>query len=347
MNKDYYKILEVDRSASLDEIKKSYRKLAMKYHPDKNPDDKQSEDKFKECAEAFEILSDPEKKQQYDRFGSSSGNNPFGGGRGHGFNMEDIFSQFGDIFGGGFSGRSRSRKGPDLRVKVDLTINEIISGTNKKIKFTRQDKCKTCDGRGGKDMSTCGPCNGSGHRSMVQQTPFGTVRQTVVCTMCSGEGKVSREPCKSCHGMGTSPKQEVIEIQIPKGAVEGTHMSMPSYGSWIKGGDFGDLQIFVEEIPDPNFKREDNNLIYEQEISVIDAILGRDFKIKTPHGDVSFTISPGTTHGKSIKISGKGVPIHNWHLGDMYIRISIRIPKNISKDQRDLLINLRNQDNFK
>jgi len=196
-------------------------------------------------------------------------------------------------------------------------------------------------------MNTCGPCNGTGQRSMVQQTPFGTVRQSVTCTMCGGEGKVSREPCKTCHGMATSPKQEVIDIQIPKGTIDGTHMSMAGYGNWIKGGDFGDLQIFIEEIPDPNFKREDNNLLYEHEISIIDAILGKEFKIKSPQGDVSFTINPGTTHGKLIKISGKGIPVHNWNQGDLYIRISIRIPKNISKDQKEILLSLKNQDNFK
>jgi molecular chaperone DnaJ len=348
MSKDYYKILNVDKSASQDEIKKSYRKMAMTYHPDKNPDNKEAEEKFKECAEAFEVLSDPQKKQQYDQFGSTGGGNPFSG-RGHGFNMEDIFSQFGDIFGNGsgFGNRSRRRKGSDLRIKVELTLEEVISGANKKIKFTRQDKCKSCDGKGGKDMSTCGPCQGSGHRSIVQQTPFGTVKQTVICTMCSGEGKVSREPCKTCHGMATSPKQEIIDIQIPKGAVEGTQMTMPGYGNWIKGGDFGDLQIFAEEIPDPNFKREENNLIYDQEISVIESILGREFKIKSPQGEISFTITPGTQHGKVIKISGKGVPVHNWRTGDLYIRISIRIPKNITRDQKEILLNLKGQDNFK
>lgn len=350
MSKDYYKILGIDKSASQDEIKKSYRKMAMKHHPDKNPNNKESEEKFKECAEAFEILSDPQKRQQYDQFGSvgDRGDNPFNfGGRGHGFSMEDIFSQFGDIFNQGFGNRQGKRRGSDLKIKIDLTLEEIISGTIKKIKFTRQDKCKSCDGRGGKDMSTCGSCSGTGHRSVVQQTPFGTVRQTVICTMCSGEGKVSREPCKSCHGMATSPKQEIVDIQIPKGTVEGTQMTMPGYGNWIKGGDFGNLQIFVEEIPDPNFKREENNLIYDQEISVIDSILGKDFKIKSPQGDVSFTISPGTQHGKIIKISGKGVPLHNWGIGDLYIRISIRIPKNITKNQREILLNLKDQDNFK
>lgn len=346
MSKDYYKILEVNKSSSQDEIKKSYRKLAMKYHPDKNPDDKQSEEKFKECAEAFEVLSDPQKKQQYDQFGSSGPNNPFGG-RGHGFNMDDIFSQFGDIFGSSFGGRSKKRKGSDVRIKIELSIEEIISGVNKKLKFNRNCQCKTCGGIGGKGQSTCGVCNGSGYRSMVQQSIFGTVRQNVVCSMCSGDGKVPKEACGTCHGMGIENSQETIDVQIPPGAIDGSQMTMPGYGSWVKGGDFGDLQIVVDEVPDSKFKREDNNLIYDQEISIIDAILGKEFKIKSPQGDVSFTISPGTQHGKMIRISGKGVPVHNWHIGDLFIKISIKIPKNITKNQKEILLSLRDQENFK
>ena len=346
MSKDYYKILEVDRSSSPEEIKKSYRKMAMKYHPDKNPDDKKAEEKFKECAEAFEVLSDPQKKQQYDQFGSVGGGsgNPFGG-RGHGFSMEDIFSQFGDIFGFGRS--SQSRKGSDLRMKVEITLDEIISGTKKNLKFVRQDKCKDCDGRGGKNVSTCGSCSGSGHRTVVQNSPFGQVRQTVTCSLCQGEGSVPKDQCRSCHGTGATPIQETIEVQIPKGAVDGSHLTMPKYGNYSKGGEYGDLQIFIDEIEDAKFMREENNLIYEHEISIIDSILGKEFKIKSPQGDVSFVIPPGTNHGKVLKVSGKGVPVHGWSVGDLFIKISIRIPKNITPDQKKILMSLSDQENFK
>lgn len=349
MSKDYYKILEIDRSASPEEIKKSYRKLAMKYHPDKNPDDKSSEEKFKECAEAFEVLSDPGSKQKYDQFGSVGGNgggNPF---RGHGFNMEDIFSQFGDIFGGGFGGGfgNRKRKGSDLRTKVSVSLNEVIDGSNKKIKFTRQDKCSTCDGVGGQDPTTCGSCNGTGQRVMVQQSTFGTIRQAVVCTMCSGEGKVMRDMCKTCHGVGSSPKEETIDIQIPKGVIGGSFFSVRGYGNYIKNGDYGDLQIEVEEINDPNFKREEGNLIYDMEVSVIDAILGSENTISSPHGDIKFSIRPGTKHGQAIRISGKGTPFQNYGTGDLFIRIGVRIPSKVSKEERNILLELKKLNNFK
>ena len=348
MSKDYYKILGVDKSSTQDEIKKSYRKKAMQYHPDKNPGDKQSEEKFKECAEAFEVLSDPQKKQQYDQFGSVGGGN-FNSNRGHGFSMDDIFSQFGDIFGfGGFGNSQKTKKrGSDLRIKVEITLDEVISGADKKIKYSRQTKCDTCDGSGGENTTNCALCNGSGYRSIVQQTPFGVIRQSIQCQGCRGEGKTIKDPCKKCNGSGSSTSQEIIDIKIPKGSVNGTYMSVPGYGNWHKGGEFGDLQIIIEEIPDDNFVRDENNLIYEQEISIIDAILGKEFKIKSPTGNISFTVQPGTQHGKVIRIPGKGVPIYNLDTGDLYIKISIRIPKTINKEQRDILNSLKEYDNFK
>lgn len=342
MAKDYYKILGVDKSASPDEIKKSYRKLAMKYHPDKNPDDKESEEKFKECAEAFEVLSDPESKGKYDQFGDS-----FKGRQHGGFSPEDIFSQFGDIFGGGFGGfASRRRRGSDVGVRVSVSLNDIINGSKKKIKFTRQDKCQPCDGAGGKEPTKCGVCNGSGQRVVSQQTPFGSVRQVAACTMCSGDGKVMRDICKSCHGTGSSPKEESIDIQIPKGITDNSVYSVRGYGNYVKNGEYGDLQVEITEERDPNFIREDSNLIHIIEVPIIDAILGTEKTIKSPYGDVKFSIRPGTNNGQVIRISGKGVPFQNYGTGDLLIRVETKIPSKLSKEERDVLIGLKKMKNF-
>lgn len=349
MSKDYYKILEVDRNASQDDIKKSYRKLAIKYHPDKNNGDKAAEEKFKEVSEAYDILSNEEKKSQYDRFGSVGGNP---GGGGNPFNMDDLFSQFGDIFGNGFgrrNGAPQQRRGSDLRVKVNVTLNDIIFGATKKIKYSRHDKCNVCDAKGGEELTTCLPCQGSGHRSVVQNTPFGTIRQSAVCNHCNGSGKSVKNPCKSCSGVGTQVKQETVDIEIPKGAVNGSFMSMPQYGNWTRGGVPGDLQIVVEEIPDPIFKREELNLIYDENVSVIDAILGTEKTLKIPHGtEIKFTIAPGTTHGKLLRVAGKGIPdVHfSGHTGDLFIRVNLKVPKTFTNEEKELLQHLKKSPNF-
>jgi molecular chaperone DnaJ len=343
MSKDYYKILEVDRGATADEIKKSYRKMAMKYHPDKNPGDSAAEEKFKECAEAFDVLSDPQKKQEYDTYGSVGGNqgNPFSG-----FGMNDIFSRFGDFFG--FGGQSQQvRKGNDLRVKVQLTLDDIIKGVDKKIKYIRQVKCGTCDGIGGKDLTNCGMCQGSGQRRIVQNTPFGTIQQVVTCNSCGGSGQIVRTSCSNCRSQGTVPKEEVIDIQIPKGVSSGNILNMTQYGNWIKNGVPGDLHVLIEELPDNNFKRENNNIVYDQTISVIDAILGKEISLQTPHGEIKFSINPGTNHGKVLRIKSKGIPdLNNGILGDLLIRMNIRIPQSVTEEEKDVLINLKNSPNF-
>jgi molecular chaperone DnaJ len=346
MNKDYYQVLEVDRSSSADEIKKSYRKMAMKYHPDKNPDNPQAEEKFKECAEAFDVLSDPQKKEQYDTYGTvgnNGGGNPFGGGFN---NMNDIFSRFGDFFGGG--NQRQVRRGSDLRLKVNVTLNDIINGVDKKLKYIRQVKCNTCDGMGGRDLTNCGVCQGTGQRRVVQQTPFGTIQQVISCNSCNGQGQITRTACNNCKGHGTTPNEETVEIKVPKGAINGVNFNMSQHGNWIKNGQPGDLYILIEETPDQNFKREDNNLVYDQSISVIDAILGKEIHLTTPHGDIKFSITPGTTHGKTLRIQGKGVPDlnHNGRIGDLFLKMNIRIPQNINNEERQILNTLKESPNF-
>lgn len=349
MSKDYYKILEVDRNASPDEIKKSYRKLALKFHPDKNPDNKEAEEKFKDISEAYEILSDSEKKLQYDTYGSVGGNQNFSGGASP---FDDLFSQFGDIFGsfgGRRSNQPRQKRGSDLRVKVSITLHDILFGSTKKIKYNRDVKCTSCDGKGGQELTTCLPCQGSGHRTYIQNTPFGTIRQTAVCSHCSGSGKMIKNPCKMCSGRGVNPHVETVDVEIPKGTVNGSFMAMPQYGNWVSDGVPGDLQVVIEEIPDTKFKREELNLIYDAKISVIDAIIGTEKKLNLPHGnEIKYTIQPGTQFGKLLRITGKGIPDAHFkgQYGDLIIRVTFEIPNRISIEERQLLEHLKKSKNF-
>ena len=345
MSKDYYKILEVERSASADEIKKSYRKQAMKYHPDKNPGDSAAEEKFKDCAEAFEVLSDPQKKQEYDTYGTVGGSdnfNPFGGG---GFN--DIFSRFEDLFGFGRQ-QSRVKKGSDLRIKFNLNINDVINGVDKKLKYIRQIKCNTCNGVGGKDVQHCTGCNGAGVRRIIQNTPFGTIQQNITCSNCQGTGQQIRNTCSNCRGNGTTPNEETVDVHIPKGASSGMSFNMNGYGNWGKNVDvFGDLQVLIEETPDINFRREHNNLLYTQNISVIDAIIGKEQRLVTPQGEIRFTIKPGTSHKDVLRIQGQGVPdLQIGRVGDLLITVNIKMPNSISEEEKMVLESLKESPNF-
>lgn len=347
MAKDYYDILGIKKGATEEEIKKAYRKSAMKWHPDKNGGDEQAESKFKEISEAYEVLSDSNKRSNYDNFGTADGN-PFGGGGnpfgGHGFSMEDIFSQFGDIFGG--RRENRRRKGGDLRLKVSLTIDEILNGCTKKLKYKRQETCNSCSGKGGTDLRDCVPCNGSGRRVIVQNTAFGQIKQEAICSTCAGSGKNIINKCQICHGDGTVLKEQVVDIDIPKGVSSNMVFTMQGYGNHVRDGVAGDLQIIIEEIKEFYFKRDNNNLIVEKEISIIDAIIGSNVNVKTPHGDISITIQPGTEHGSSLRIRGKGVPDLNYGLGDLIVNIKLKVPKNISLDEKYLLEKLKNSKNF-
>ena len=348
---DLYNILGIDRNAKDDQIKSAYRKLSKKYHPDinKSPD---AEEKFKEIASAYETLSDPNKKANYDRFGT--GGNPFGGGGGnpfggHGFSMEDIFQNFGDIFGGNPHSRQQKRqaRGSDLRMKVVLNIDEILKGAVKKLKYKRNIKCTPCNGKGGTDVVDCLVCNGQGQRIVVQNTPFGQMRTQSTCPDCQGSGKQIKHRCSSCKGDGTTLEDQVVDVEIPAGVSNGMQLSMQGFGNDIRDGVSGDLYIIVEEAQDFSFKREVNNIIVEKTISVIDAICGAHIKVSTPHGEIPVYIEPGTEHGSSIRIGSKGIPDINYGMGDLYIRISIKIPKNIELDEKFVLEKLKDSRNFK
>lgn len=352
MAKDYYQILGVDKSASKDEIKKAYRKMAMKYHPDKNPDNKEAETKFKEAAEAYEVLSDDSKKSNYDRFGSANGGNPFGGGgSGFGYNMDDIFSQFGDIFGNAFGKRygrqNRVVRGSDLRIRVTVSIEEILKGTSKKLKYRRKTKCNTCNGTGGSDVKECLVCNGLGRRTVVQNTAFGQIRQETTCTDCQGSGKQVKNKCSQCHGDGVKTTEEIVEIDIPIGVSEGMQFNMRGYGNHVRNGEPGDLIITIDELKEFYFKRENNNIIIEKEISVIDAIIGANLKVKTPHGEMNLKIDQGTQHDTKIRFNGKGIPDMNYGLGNLYVIVKIKVPKDINLEEKSILEKLGNSKNFK
>lgn len=367
--RDYYDVLGVSKSASADEIKKAYRKLAIKFHPDKNPDDKSAEDKFKEAAEAYEVLSNPEKKQRYDHYGHAGVGGAAGGGGygGGGMNMEDIFSQFGDIFGGGGGspfdsffgggggqsrGGRRVAKGSNLRIKVKLTLEEIANGAEKKIKVNKQVTCKTCDGTGAKDrgsVSTCKTCGGNGSVRRVTNTILGQMQTTATCPTCNGSGTQITSKCTSCHGDGTVRGEETITINIPAGVSDGMQLSMSGKGNAApNGGIPGDLIILIEEIPHESLKREGNNVVYDLHLSIVDAALGVSAEVPTIDGKAKIKIEPGTQSGKLLRLKGKGIPeVNSYHRGDEIIHVNIWTPKALSAEERALLEKLRESPNFK
>ena len=369
--RDYYDILGVAKGSSPEEIKKAYRKLAIKYHPDKNPDDHTAEDKFKEAAEAYEILSNPEKKQRYDHYGHAGVGGASGGGGGYGgggMNMEDIFSQFGDIFGGGggggspfesFFGGQQSRgggrrvaKGSNLRIKVKLTLEEIAHGAEKKIKVNKQVVCKTCDGSGAKDkssVSTCKSCGGSGSVRRVTNTILGQMQTTSTCPTCNGSGSQITSKCNSCHGEGTVRGEETITINIPAGVSDGMQLSMSGKGNAApNGGIPGDLIILIEEIPHETLKREGNNIVYDLHLSIVDAALGYSAEVPTIDGKAKIKIEPGTQSGKLLRLKAKGIPeVNSYHRGDQIIHVNIWTPKALSSEERNILEKLRDSPNFK
>jgi len=366
--RDYYDVLGVAKGADADEIKKAYRKMAIKYHPDKNEGDKAAEDKFKEAAEAYEVLSNPEKRQRYDQFGHAANAQSANGGGygGGGMNMEDIFSQFGDIFGGGGSpfdsffggGRQgggagrRATRGSNLRIKVRLTLEEIANGSEKKIKVNKQIPCKTCDGTGAKDQGsfqTCKTCGGQGAVRRVTNTILGQMQTTSTCPTCNGEGSIITSKCTVCHGDGVVRGEETISINIPAGVSEGMQLSMSGKGNAApRGGMPGDLIILVEEIPHETLKRDGNNVIFDLHISFVDAALGTSVEVPTIDGKVKIKIDPGTQGGKILRLKSKGVPeVNSYHRGDQLVHVNIWTPKAVSREEREILEKLQGSPNFK
>jgi len=359
--RDYYEILGVSKSASQEEIKKAYRKLAIKYHPDKNPNDPSAEENFKEAAEAYEILSNEDKRRRYDQFGHQGVNGAGGGFSGGGMSMDDIFSQFGDIFGGGgafegfFGGGGRGRnvrRGTNLRIKLKLTLDEIAHGAEKKIKVKRHVTCNDCGGNGsrnGTSVETCKVCNGSGQIRKVVNTMLGQMVSSTTCHACNGEGTKITQNCTTCSGEGRVLEEEVINIKVPAGVAEGMQLSMTGKGNVPpRGGIAGDLLIVIEEVEDEFLKRDGQNIIYDLYINFADAALGTTVEVPTIEGKVKIKIDPGTHSGKLLRLKGKGIKdINGYGKGDQLIHVNIWTPQHLSKEEKQLLEKLRESENFR
>ncbi|HET8859866.1 molecular chaperone DnaJ [Marivirga sp.] len=353
--RDYYDILGVSKGASEAEIKKAYRKVAIKFHPDKNPDNPEAEDKFKEAAEAYEVLRDPQKRQRYDQFGHEGmkGGAGFGGG---GMNMDDIFSQFGDIFGGGGGGgfesffggagggrRTRGRKGSNLRIKLKLDLKEIAHGAEKKIKVNR---LVSADGVTYKNCDTCG---GSGQVRRVTNTMLGQMVSASTCPTCHGSGKFIDKKPPHVDNTGLQSKEEVISVKIPAGVTDGMQLSMASKGNEAPmGGAAGDLIILIEEIEHEVLKRDGNNIIYDLYVNFVDAVLGTTVEVPTIDGKVKIKIEPGTQSGKILRLRGKGVgDVNGYGRGDQLIHVNVWTPKKVTEEEKEMLESMRASENFK
>jgi molecular chaperone DnaJ len=359
--RDFYEILGVSKNATKDEIKKAYRKQALKFHPDKNPGDKKAEENFKEAAEAYEILSNEEKRARYDRFGHSGVSSAAGGYSGDGMTMEDIFSSFGDIFGdafggfGAFGGSRRSgkrvNKGSNLRVKVKLDLHEIANGTEKKIKVTKYDTCSTCEGTGAADadsISTCSTCHGSGQVTRLANTMLGQMQTRSVCPTCGGEGKTITKKCVTCYGEGIVQKEDIIKINIPAGVAKGMQMTVGGKGNAPRrGGVHGDLLVVIDEEDHQDLMREGNDLIYNLFISIPDAILGTHVEVPTVDNNVKIKIEPGTQPGKILRLRGKGLPeVNGYGRGDLLVNVNVWIPKTMTKEESKIVEKLRESGTF-
>lgn len=360
--RDYYEILGVPRSASQDEIKKAYRKVAMQYHPDRNAGNKEAEEKFKEAAEAYEVLSDPDKRSQYDRFGHA-GVGSRGGFNGGGMRMEDIFANFGDIFGedifgsffGGSGGRTQQRtrgvRGSNLRVKIRLTYEEIAKGVNKKIKVKKYIPCQQCGGLGAKDKGayqTCSTCGGSGQVRRVTQTFLGQMQTVTTCPACNGEGSIITAKCNNCKGEGRVYAEETVSIDIPAGVQEGMQLSMSGNGNaGERGGMPGDLIILIEEEPHPHLQRDGLNVAYDLYISFPDAAFGTQAEVPIIGGKAKIKIPPGTQSGKIFRLKGKGFPsVNSYEKGDQLIHVNVWTPQQLTAEEKEWLEKLQEAPNF-
>lgn len=365
--RDFYEVLNISKSATADEIKKAYRKVAMQFHPDRNPGDKEAEEKFKEAAEAYEILSDPDKRAKYDRYGHSAFGPGMGGGAyGGGMNMDDIFSQFGDIFGddvfGSFfggggrtsarGGRSRGTRGSNLRVKLKLTYEELANGVTKSIKVKKYVHCGTCKGSGAKDsgsVQTCSTCNGSGQVRKVTNTFLGQMQTVSTCPTCNGEGNVVTAKCTSCKGEGRVYGEETISVDIPAGVQGGMQLSLSGKGNaGERGGASGDIIILIEEEAHKDLQREGLNVIYDLHISFPEAAFGTQVEVPTIDGRAKIKIPAGTQAGKIFRLRGKGFPeINGYNRGDELVHVNIWTPQNLSSEEKEMLEKLNNSPNFK
>lgn len=369
--RDYYEVLGVAKNATADELKKAYRKLALKYHPDKNPDDKEAADKFKEAAEAYDVLSNDEKRQKYDQFGHSMGPQGFGGqdmGGGFyssgGMSMEDIFAQFGDIFGGGSFGgfggatggrrssRPRQRRGSDLRIRVKLTLDEIAKGVTKTLKIPTFVKCEHCNGTGAKDgvaFATCPTCHGTGQVNRVQHTPFGAMQSSAVCPECEGSGKVITEKCPYCKGQGVERKDVQVSFNIPAGVSDGMTLTVKGKGNApVHGGINGDLQVVIEEVKHPELIRDGNDVIYNLMLDIPTAALGGSVEVPTISGRARLKIAPGTQPGKVLRLRGKGLPsTEGYGTGDQLINVMIYIPETLDDKEKSAIESLQGAPHIK
>ena len=363
--RDYYEILGVSKTASEEEIKKAYRKKAIQFHPDKNPGNKEAEEKFKEAAEAYEILSNQDKRNRYDQFGHAGVGGASGGGySGGGMSMDDIFSQFGDIFGGfgggfsnfgGFGGGSSSgrvNRGADLRVKVKLNLKEISTGVEKKIKVNKYISCSHCKGTGADNpsaYSTCSTCHGTGHVTKVMNTILGQMQTQTVCSACGGNGKKITQKCSHCNGEGIERADDVIAINIPAGVAQGMQLSLGGKGNAARhGGINGDLLIVIEEETHPELIRDQNDIIYNLLLSFPQAAMGSTVEVPTLDGKAKIKIEPGTQPGKVLRLKNKGLPsVNHYGTGDLLINVAVYIPEDLTKEQKEILEKMDQSPNFK
>lgn len=365
--RDYYEVLGVEKTASDDEIKRAYKKMAIKYHPDRNPGDKQAEEKFKEAAEAYDVLRDPEKRQRYDQFGHDGVNGMGGFGGGQSMNMDDIFSMFGDIFGGGFGGgfgrgfggqgqggyRKPKFKGKDQRLRVELDLNEIVNGTTKKFKLKNDVACSHCHGSGSEDgkVDTCPTCHGSGYVIRTQQSIFGMMQSQSPCPECHGEGSVIKNKCHECHGEGIKPGESIVEVNFPAGLSEGMVLTLEGKGGAGRhNGVNGDLQIIIKEKPHSELLRDGNDVVYNLLLSVPMAALGCTVEVPTVDGKAKINIEPGTQPGTVLRMKGKGIPevqgYSRGQKGDEVINISVYIPETLNKEEKEAMKKMDRSENF-